>query len=210
MPRAFADITFTHSVKAAQQLYGSRDFNKRFETAADARNAITEMEAEFIHTRDSFYQASVGENGWPYVQHRGGPQGFLRVLDERTIAYADFSGNRQYISVGNINADERVSLFLIDYATRRRLKIWGRATILHENDNPELIAILDNSEYPAKIERALVIQVEALEWNCSKHITPRFSESEIKQLLESLVEENAQLKARVATLEAKHMGLIND
>ncbi|HNG58323.1 MAG TPA: pyridoxamine 5'-phosphate oxidase family protein, partial [Cellvibrionaceae bacterium] len=108
MARAFADITFTPSVKAAQSVYGSRENNRGFEEADDPRNSLTASEADFIQARDSFYQATVGENGWPYVQHRGGATGFVKVLDARTLGYADFRGNRQYISVGNLNADERI------------------------------------------------------------------------------------------------------
>jgi len=180
MARAFADITFTESVKAAQSLYGSRENNRGFELADDPRNSLSASEAEFIHARDSFYQATVGENGWPYVQHRGGAIGFIKVLDERTLGYADFRGNRQYISVGNINADERVSLIFMDYANQRRLKIWGRAKVIHEHENPNLIAQLEDPSYRARIERAVIIHVEAYEWNCPQHITRRYTEDEIR------------------------------
>lgn len=200
MSRAFADITFTESVKAAQTLYGSRESNRGFEMAEDQRNLLTQAEVSFIAARDSFYQATVGENGWPYVQHRGGPVGFLKVLDARTIAYADYRGNRQYVSVGNINADERVSLILMDYANRRRLKIWGLARIIHAQENPELITGVVNPDYGAGVERAVTIHVEAVEWNCPKHITQRFTDEEIKKILAPLIEENKQLKARLALL----------
>lgn len=198
MARAFADITFTDSVKAAQSLYGSRENNRGFELAEDPRNTLGAAEAEFIHARDSFYQATVGENGWPYVQHRGGAAGFIKVLGERTLGYADFRGNRQYISVGNINADERISLIFMDYANQRRLKIWGRAKVVHESENAELIAALENPDYRARIERALVIHVEAYEWNCPQHITRRFTEAEVREFLEPLMAENEQLKARIS------------
>ena len=147
MARAFVDITFTPSVKAAQTLYHSREHNRGFELAEGPRNVLTEMAAAFIAERDSFYQATVAENGWPYMQHRGGPKGFLKVLDEHTLGYADFRGNRQYLSVGNIAADERICLFLMDYANRRRLKIWGRASVVHDEDSSELMPVLINSEY---------------------------------------------------------------
>lgn len=200
MARAFADITFTDSVKAVQQRYGSRDFNHRFEASPDRRDRITATDADFITRRDSFYQATVGENGWPYMQHRGGPVGFLKVLDDQHLGYADFRGNRQYLSVGNLSHDERICLFLMDYANRARLKIWGRATIVHEAQNPELMASLQEPGYKAPVERALVIAVEALEWNCSKHITQRFTEAEIQVAIAPLLEENEQLKARLAAL----------
>ena len=203
MARAFVDITFTDSVLAAQARYASRAHNERFEMSADKRNTLTAMDAEFIASRDSFYQASVGENGWPYVQHRGGALGFLKMLDERTLGYADFRGNRQYISVGNITADERVCLFLMDYAKRRRLKIWARAHVIHENENSELFAALIDSGSSVIVERAVVIHIEALEWNCSKHITQRFTEAEINQLLMPIMAENEQLKAKLSHYEPK-------
>jgi predicted pyridoxine 5'-phosphate oxidase superfamily flavin-nucleotide-binding protein len=186
MARAFSDITFTDSVKAAQSLYGSRENNRGFELAEDPRNSLGYSEATFIRARDSFYQATVGENGWPYVQYRGGPVGFTKVLDERTLGYADFRGNRQYISVGNINADERISLIFMDYTNQRRLKIWGRAKVIHEGENAELIASLEDPDYRARIERAVVIHVEAYEWNCPQHITRRFTEEEIQEYIISL------------------------
>lgn len=200
MPRAFADITFTDSVKAAQDRYGSRDFNLRFEASPDRRDRITSTDADFIARRDSFYQATVGENGWPYMQHRGGPVGVLKVLDEQHLGYADFRGNRQYLSVGNLSHDERICLFLMDYVNRARLKIWGRATIVHEPQEPALIASLQDATYKAPVERAVIIAVEALEWNCSKHITQRFTEAQIQVAIAPLLEENEQLKARLAAL----------
>lgn len=183
MARAFADITFTPSVKAAQSLYGSRDFNKAFERAEDPFNELGENEAEYISQRDSFYMATVTEDGWPYVQHRGGAIGFLKVLDDRTIGFADFSGNRQYLSVGNMNSDERVSLILIDYPNRRRMKIWGRSRIAHIESEPELFEALKDEGYRARTERAVVIHIEAIEWNCPQHITPRYTKAQIENLV---------------------------
>lgn len=191
MSRAFADITFTESVKAAQSLYGSRENNRMFEDAKNPRNTLGASETEFIQARDSFYQATVSENGWPYVQHRGGAAGFVKVLNEHTFAYADFSGNRQYISVGNINADERVSFIFMDYVNQRRLKVWGHAKILHEKDDPTLFSTLKTPNYLAHIERAVVIQVEAIEWNCPQHITPRFTVEEIREHILPLLEKSA-------------------
>ncbi len=200
MSRAFADITFTPSVKAAQELYGSRAGNRNFELADDPRNELTAAEIQFIQARDSFYQATVGENGWPYVQHRGGPVGFLKVIDSRTIGFADFRGNRQYLSVGNINADERISMFLMDYARQRRLKLWGRARIVHASEQPEIIAALADPNYRAHIERAILITIEAFDWNCPQHITPRFSEAEIRAQVEPILIENENLKAQLQML----------
>lgn len=206
MSRAFSDITFTPSVKAAQETYGSREGNRNFELAEDPRNELTPAEVQFIEARDSFYQATVGENGWPYLQHRGGPSGFLKVLDARTIGFADYRGNRQYLSVGNLMANDRISLFLMDYPRRRRLKLWGRARIVEEAENPELIAALEDPEYRARIERAIVIHIEAFDWNCPQHITPRFTEAEIRAQVESLVAENENLKTQLQRLLKNQSG----
>lgn len=200
MSRAFSDITFTPSVKETQERYGSREGNRNFELAEDPRNELTEAEVNFIQARDSFYQATVGENGWPYVQHRGGPAGFLKVLDARTIGFADYRGNRQYLSVGNINADDRISMFLMDYPRSRRLKLWGRARIVHEHEQPEIIAALEDPDYRARIERAIVIHVEAFDWNCPLHITPRFTEEEIRAQVTPILIENENLKAQLQML----------
>lgn len=197
MPSAFADIAFTPSVKAAQELYGSREANRGFESAEDSRDQLTDREARFIAARDSFYQATVSESGWPYVQHRGGPAGFLKVIDSRTIGYADFRGNVQYLSVGNLRANDRVSLIMMDYANRRRLKIWGRARIVHADDAPELLARLELPDYKARTERGVVIRVEAWDWNCPQHITKRFTMAEVERLMAPLLEENRNLQAQL-------------
>ena len=204
MPSAFAKISFTESVKAAQTRYGSRESNQRFEISDDPRNQLGEFEAEFIQARDSFYMATISENGWPYVQHRGGPAGFLQVLDERTIGFADFKGNRQYLSVGNLNANARTSLILMDYPNRRRLKLWGTTRIIHADDAPELIARLEMPDYKARVERGIVITIEAIEWNCPQHITPRYSEAEVDHVLQPLLEENKQLRELLTTLQENH------
>ncbi len=205
MGRAFTDISFTDSVKNAQTLYGSREGYRQFEEKGAINSGLDEAAAEFIAQRDSFYQASVSESGWPYVQHRGGPVGFVRVIDSNTIGYADFRGNRQYISVGNLMSDNRISLIFMDYANRRRLKVWGRVKIVHMDDAPELLAKLENLEYRARIERGVIIHIEAIDWNCPQHITPRFTEAEfveymqpLQQQIEKLSIENAQLRKQLA------------
>ncbi len=185
MARAFATIAFTRNVQAAQARMGSRDAYRTAEVGAAEVVELSPYETEFIAARDSFYQGTVGENGWPYVQHRGGPTGLLKVLGPRTIGYADFSGNRQYISVGNLDGDDRVSLFLMDYPAQRRLKIWGRARLIDENTEPELLARLETPAYRARVERGVVITVEAFDWNCPKYITPRFTESQARALVGS-------------------------
>lgn len=161
MSHRFSDIVFTDSVKAAQERYGTRAQNERFHAAAGANEVLGAGEKEFIHARDSFYMATVTEAGWPYLQHRGGPPGFLRVTGPRQLAFADFQGNLQYVSVGNLGRNDRVALFLMDYAARRRLKILGHARV---DDNAA--------------GRTVLIELTAFEWNCPKHITQRFTREE--------------------------------
>lgn len=192
----FAEIAFTPSVKAAQLHYGTRQNNERYAQGEDSRALLTPHEVEFLEQSDSFYQATVSDTGWPYVQHRGGPRGFLRVLDERTIGYADFRGNLQYISVGNLGADDRISMILVDYPNRRRLKILGRARVVDAAQDPELVGSLKVEGYRARVERGIIISVEGFDWNCPQHITPRFTEEEVLSAV-------APLKARIAALEAE-------
>jgi predicted pyridoxine 5'-phosphate oxidase superfamily flavin-nucleotide-binding protein len=201
MARAFADITFTPSVKAAQSRYGSRRANERLENSKDRADELTEDEIEFIAARDSFYQATVSETGWPYVQFRGGPTGFLKVIDPKTIGYADFRGNVQYVSVGNLNADGRIALILMDYPNRQRLKIWGHARIIHEDQEPALLASLQAPGYKARVERGVVISVAAFDWNCPQHITPRFTEAEVRAAIAPLMAELETLRARLKIIE---------
>jgi predicted pyridoxine 5'-phosphate oxidase superfamily flavin-nucleotide-binding protein len=183
MGTAFSDIAFTDSVKATQILYGSREINRRSELADHVLAELSAYEIAYISERDCFYQATVSESSWPYVQHRGGPSGFLKVLDSQTLGYADFHGNRQYLSTGNLAKNDRVCLFLMDYANQRRLKVWGHAIIVHEIEQPELIAKLTIPSYPAHIERAVIIHVDAYDWNCPQHITQRYTLAEIEALI---------------------------
>ena len=194
MATAFADITFTPSVKATQTQYGSRESNSRFELATNPRNQLTVQEVEFIAQRDSFYQATVSESGWPYVQHRGGATGFLKVLDARTVGFADFRGNLQYLSVGNLQANNRISLILMDYVNRQRLKIWGTVRIVHVDTEPQLLAQLEDSTYRARVERGIIIHIEALDWNCPQHITPRYSQAQVEKMIAPLLAEIERLK----------------
>jgi hypothetical protein len=180
MGRAFSDIAFTPTVRAMQTRMGSRAAYARMDAAEDRRDSLTAREADFIHERDGFYQASVGETGWPYVQFRGGPASFLRVLNGKTIAYADFRGNVQYVSTGNLQGNDRVALILMDYANQRRLKILGRARLVARKDDPQLVDALMAPGYDATPERAVLITVEAFDWNCPQHITPRFTEAEVE------------------------------
>lgn len=196
MARNFAEIAFTESVKAQQEKYGSRRSYARME--AQARGAeLSFAEADFIAERDSFYLSTVGENGYPYVQFRGGPKGFLKVLDARKLAYADFRGNLQYISVGHLSRNDRAALILMDYAQRQRLKIYARIEVIEAKDSPALIAQLQDPDYRAQIERAMVLHVEAFDWNCPQHITQRFTVEEIRELNAPLYEYIAKLEAEI-------------
>ncbi len=199
MGHRFAELAFTDRVRAIQEEEGSRASYARFEGGEAHHDRLGAAEAEFLAARDSFYLATVGETGWPYVQHRGGPPGFLKVLDERTIGFADFRGNRQYVSLGNLAGDDRVSLILVDYPRRRRLKILGRARAVTEADDPLTMERLVVDGYPARIERGLLIEVAAFDWNCPQHLTPRFTEAEIASAV-------APLHARIAELEAALAG----
>ena len=195
MGHRFAELAFTPAVKAAQVRDGSRDAYRKLEEGEPHHDRLGPAEAAFLAARDSFYLASVGETGWPYVQHRGGPPGFLKVLDERTIGFADFRGNRQHVSVGNLGGDDRVSLILVDYPNRRRLKILGRARVVEPDREPETVARLEVPGYRAKVERGILVAVEAFDWNCPQHITPRYTAAEVAEAV-------APLRARVAELEA--------
>jgi uncharacterized protein len=196
MAKNFAEIAFTDSVKAQQKKYGSRRSYARME-AMERGTELSFAEADFIAERDGFYLATVGENGYPYVQFRGGPKGFLKMLDPKKLAYADFRGNMQYISVGNLNRNDKAALILMDYANRRRLKIFARVEVVEAKDAPELIAQLQDTAYNAQIERAMVLHVEAFDWNCPQHITPRYTIEEIRELNASLYEHIAKLEAEV-------------
>jgi predicted pyridoxine 5'-phosphate oxidase superfamily flavin-nucleotide-binding protein len=195
MSHRFFDITFTPSVKAAQEQYGSRRKYARLETGGSDFFGLTDAETEFISQRDGFYMATVGEDGYPYIQFRGGPQGFLKILDEYTLGFADFRGNLQYISIGNLQANDHAALLLMDYANRRRLKILARVHVTDARDAPELIEQLAVQDYQASIERAMILRVEAFDWNCPQHISERFTIEEIKVITQPLDERIKKLEA---------------
>ncbi|HTZ71009.1 MAG TPA: pyridoxamine 5'-phosphate oxidase family protein [Acetobacteraceae bacterium] len=176
----YLDLAATGSVKAAQTANGSRAMWENF-TGNRASDRLTDDEIAFIATRDSFYMATVSETGWPYVQHRGGPAGFLKVLDDKTLAFADFRGNRQYISIGNLAANDRASLILMDYPHRARLKIFAHLEIRDLKSDAELAAKLSLPGYRALPERAIVLHLDAFDWNCQQHITPRYTAAEIRE-----------------------------
>lgn len=202
MSRRFSEIAFTPAVKREQEKHGSRRQYQSMEQLGDCAARLGEDEQVFLRGRDGFYMASVSETGWPYIQYRGGAKGFLRVLDNQTIGFADLRGNRQYISVGNLKQDGRVALFLMDYPTRSRLKILGRVQLYE--DGPAAQEWIDKLRVPEEksvSERAVVIHVEAFDWNCPQHITPRYTAEELTEILEperrrlaALEEENARLR----------------
>jgi len=181
MNQNFTQFAFTDSVKQVQEFHGTRNSYARMETSGD-RFKLTYKEVAFIQSRDSFYMGTVGDNGWPYVQFRGGPKGFLNVIDESTVAYVDFRGNGQYISTGNIKDNNKTSLFLIDYPSQTRLKVWAESTIIQADEDEELVKRLQVDGYKARIERIVIFKIQAYDWNCPQHITPRYTVDEINQL----------------------------
>ena len=157
---------------------------------------MSQAEAEFIAARDSFYLGSINESGWPYIQHRGGPPGFLRVINETTLAFADYKGNRQLLTTGNVSVNDRVALFLMDYKNRERLKILGHARVEDARAHPELVVQLADPKMQSAVERLVFIDVVSFDWNCPKYITPRYSSEEVNELV-------GPLKTRIAELEAQ-------
>ena len=205
MPYGFLDIAITPSVKAAQAQNDSAHLWENFK-GHRAFDRFTESEIAFIAERDSFYMASVSETGWPYVQHRGGPRGFLRVIDDRTLAFADFAGNRQYISLGNLAADGRVSLILMDYAHRRRLKIFAHAEAKNLAGDPALAEAIATPGYRGKAERAFLLHLDAFDWNCPQHITPKFDAPDVAQAIGTLQRRIEELEAENKALREKAPG----
>jgi predicted pyridoxine 5'-phosphate oxidase superfamily flavin-nucleotide-binding protein len=203
MSHRFADIAFTGAVKAVQEQYRSRPQNERLQQAGAPHDALGDAEAAFIAERDSFYMATVSETGWPYVQHRGGPPGFLKVLGPKQLAFADFRGNTQLISAGNAAGNDRVSLILMDYRHRQRLKLLGRIRFEDaSSENAEIVKAVQPADYRARVERLGMIEVEAFDWNCPQHITPRFTEAEVRSAVQPLRERIAELEAKLASLGA--------
>jgi len=198
MAQTFLHTMFGPGARALQEAAGSRSSYARMEEGAGAVDSLTDRESDFIVLRDSFYLATVSEDGWPYVQHRGGPAGFLRRLSGNRIGFADYRGNRQYLSASYLAADDRVALFLMDYPNRRRLKLIGHA---HASEDPAIIAQLMPPDYAAEPERAFVIDIVGFDWNCPQHITARFTEAEVRRGVQPLLDEIAQLRARIAELE---------
>ena len=191
-----SDIAFTPAVKAVQERLGSRQAYAGMESRGGWSRTITDDLAQFIAGRDSFYLGTASAAGQPYIQHRGGLPGFLKVIDKSTLGFADYRGNRQYISMGNLEENDRVFVFLMDYPNRRRIKIWGRADVV-END-PALLARLADPGYDAKLERAFLIHLEAWDVNCPQHITPRFTSQELKPRIQKLLDRIAELESELS------------
>ncbi|RKG71595.1 pyridoxamine 5-phosphate oxidase [Corallococcus sp. CA054B] len=196
----FARLAFTPAVKALQEQHGSRGAYARMERAGDAPDVLTPDEAEFLSQRDSFYMASMVANGWPYIQHRGGPPGFVRVLDPHTIGFADYRGNKQYISAGNVSENDRVALIFVDYPNRARLKVLAHASVITRETDPATLERLEVPGYGAKVERGFVLRVEGFDWNCPQHITPRFTEAELDEMLRPVSSELQTLRAENRSL----------
>jgi uncharacterized protein len=200
MAQNYAEIAFTDEVKKLQTEYGSRNMYARMEQSAYF-DGLTESETNFIRERDSFYMATTGESGFPYIQHRGGPKGFLNIIDKNTLGFVDFRGNKQYISVGNIATNSKVSLFMMDYARKARLKMYAEARIVSLEDEPRLFETLDPQEYAHKPERMMVFHVQAFDWNCPQHITPRYTAEEVAKAWEKQSVYIAKLEQEIQRLK---------
>jgi predicted pyridoxine 5'-phosphate oxidase superfamily flavin-nucleotide-binding protein len=200
MSDRYLAIATTPSVAAARVKYGGIEASP----GGPVRNdKLGPQEAAFIASRNGFYLGTVSETGWPYMQYRGGPPGFLRVLDAERIGFADFAGNRQYLTAGNLAANAKVALFLMDYANRRRLKLLGHAAIIDPREDEQLAQALAVGDYRAKVERLIVIRVEGFNWNCSRHITPRFDAADVAAALGARDERIAELTAEVERLRTR-------
>jgi predicted pyridoxine 5'-phosphate oxidase superfamily flavin-nucleotide-binding protein len=191
---SFGKLAFTPLVKKLQEHYGSRTQYARMEKSSKGHDRLTDFEKEFLSGRDTFYWATTSVTGWPYVQHRGGPRGFLKVMDDRTLAFADFRGNRQYITTGNLMSDDRVAIILVDYPRQARLKILGHVEIFEGAAAETWLPRVRVPDYKAVIERVFVIHIEAYDWNCPQHITPRYTAEEIRDATHSIEEESRRLE----------------
>ncbi|TDW47783.1 hypothetical protein EV144_10468 [Flavobacterium sp. 270] len=198
----YQKLAFTDAIKNLQEENGSRSAYERMERTSNV-DGLTENEIDFISNRDSFYMASFGENEYPYIQHRGGPAGFIKVIDDKTIGIVDFSGNRQYISVGNISNNNKVALFMMSYSQKARLKIYASAKVVDLKDHDQLYNQLKPSDYKFRPERMILFEIQAYDWNCPQHITPRFTREEIEMALQPQKEYIAKLEDIIKELEQK-------
>lgn len=200
MAKNFAEIAFSPASKTIQAQMGSRGAYERMEKHSQFEG-LTEREMKFIASRDSFYMATVGENDYPYIQHRGGPKGFLKVLDNQRIGCLDFKGNMQYVSVGNLMTNEKISLFLMDYPTKTRLKIYAKTELVDLNEDDGLYDFLSLKDYSARPERMMVFHIEAFDWNCPQHITARYTLPEIEEMAKKQREYISELEAEIKNLK---------
>lgn len=200
MPEFPSDVAFTPAVKAIQKQKGSRDSYAQIERGRGWRTTATPDLAEFLADLDMFYLATANAAGQPYIQYRGGSPGFLKVVDEHTLGFADFGGNRQFVTLGNLSENSKAFIFLMDYANRRRVKLWGEARVI-ENDL-QLLERLRDPAYPAKVERAILFTIVAWDVNCSQHIHERFSQRQIAPVIEKLRHRVQELEAELAKLRA--------
>jgi predicted pyridoxine 5'-phosphate oxidase superfamily flavin-nucleotide-binding protein len=198
----YSELAFSDDIKAIQERMGSRGAYERVQKMSYV-DGLTAVERRFISEMDSFYMASYGSNEYPYIQHRGGPKGFIKVIDEQTIGIVDFSGNRQYISVGNIAKNSNVSLILVSYPMKARLKIYAEAEIVEISENPSLYDFLKPEDYTFKPERLMLFHMKAYDWNCPQHITPRYSAADIQKITEAKDQYIQQLEQEVEVLRAK-------
>ncbi|KAA2242618.1 pyridoxamine 5'-phosphate oxidase family protein [Chitinophaga agrisoli] len=198
----YPQLAFTDAIKQQQEEWGSRTAYARMENFRYV-DGLTDAEIEFIRERDSFYMASFGENEYPYIQHRGGPKGFIKVIDRDTIGIVDFSGNRQYISVGNITENPNVSLILVSYPLGARLKIYAKASIVALGEDDQLYEYLKPADYRFKPERMMIFKIQAYDWNCQQHIMPRYSESEVRELFTRQQQYISKLEQKIRELELK-------
>jgi uncharacterized protein len=203
MTDRYLEIATSDTVKELQERWGSRNAYGRLESGPLTSNQLGPEEIAFIETQDSFFLGSINESGWPYIQHRGGPPGFLKVLGDNQLGFPDFKGNRQYLSFGNIVKNPRVSLFLIDYPARARLKIFGQAELVEGDNLPEALRKIETDQGALQVDRGVIIQVEAFHWNCPKYIVPRFTEAQVRSVVDPLVERIHDLEAELARLAGK-------
>lgn len=203
----YSELAFSDAARVLQQQFGSRQIYEQAEKQ-NVVDGLSENEIAFIAAQDHFYMASIGPNGFPYIQHRGGPPGFLKVLDNRTVAFVDFAGNKQYITVGNLATNPNVSLIMISYPYRARLKLYAKARVAAIADEPALFAQIDPAGYKHRPERMLVLDIQAYDWNCPQHITPRYTGPEIERAfatqneqITALITENEMLKAELQKLK---------
>jgi uncharacterized protein len=203
MTDRYLEIATSDAVKELQERWGSRNAYGRLESGPLTSNQLGPEEIAFIEAQDSFFMGSINESGWPYIQHRGGPPGFLKILGNNQLGFPDFKGNRQYLSFGNILKNPRVSLFLIDYPARARLKIFGHAKFVEGDNVPEALRKTENDPAAPPVDRGIIVQVEAFHWNCPKYIVPRFTEAQVRTVVDPLLKRIHDLEAELAQLSTR-------